>query len=148
MEHELKDLLEEWAKLSKLAHLAGNADGSYCLLFDGEYEVRLSQYLRIIRIEADLGELPEDRTACGAMLDELMSLQLAESQDAAEILAVDDETSHLVLFANLQANRSSAQIFASVLSQFVNGQEFWTRQVKALSTPALSPFTPTSIVHA
>ena len=148
MGSELKTVLEGWAALSGLADLTANADGSYSLMFDDRYEVRLSQTLRIIRLETDLGEVPKDRAVAGAMLDELLSLQLAGSQDAAEVLAIDDETGRLILFSCLQAHRTNAQLFATALSQFVNGQEFWMRQIKALRAPAPSSFTPMSVVHA
>lgn len=148
MGSELKKLLDEWATHSGLAGAVARADGSYFLLFDGKYEVRLSQALRIIRFETDLGELPKDRAAASAALDELMSLQLAGSQEAVEVLAIDDETGRLTLFNCLQAHRVNAQLFASALSKFVNGQEFWMRQLKALRAPALSPFTPASVIHA
>lgn len=148
MKSELEKLLNEWSALSGLADCAANADSSYSLLFDNKFEVRLSQALRVIRLEADLGELPKERSDASAMLDELLSLQFAGSQDAAEVLAIDDETGRLVLFTCLQANRTNAQLFASALSQFVNGQEFWARQMKALRASALSPIRPMSVVHA
>ncbi|MEM9618000.1 MAG: CesT family type III secretion system chaperone [Pseudomonadota bacterium] len=148
MHSELKELLEKWAALSGLVDFAANADGSYSLLFDGEYEVRLSQTLRVIRLEADLGELAKDRTAASAVLDELMLLQLAGGQSAAETLSIDDETGRLILFNCFQANRLTAQLFASALSQFVNAQEFWTRQLHELRAPALSSFTPMTVAHA
>ncbi|MEM8985350.1 MAG: CesT family type III secretion system chaperone [Pseudomonadota bacterium] len=144
----MKRLLEEWVTLSGLADIYANDNGSYTLLFDSRYEVRLCEALRVIRFEADLGDLPGDRTVASAVLDELLPLLLAGSQDAAETLAIDDETGRLVLFNCLQANRVSAQVFANALSQFVNGQEFWMRQIKTLRAPSLSPFTPMSVVHA
>lgn len=148
MKIELEHFLEEWVTRSGLAEAASGADGGYYLLFDREYEVRLSQRLRIIQLETDLGELPNERSTAGTILDELMALQLAGSRETAEVLAVDDETGHLILFRALQAERLDSTLFAGALSQFVNGQEFWARQLKALRAPSSSPIAPMSIVHA
>ncbi len=148
MKSELEKFLEGWAKSTGLAEVASGTQGDYFLLFDNEYEVRLSQSLRLIRLEADLGEIQNDRSAASAMLDELMALQLACTRDAAEVLAIDDDTGRLVLFSDWQANRLNAELFAGALSQFVNGYEFWTREIKALRAPSASPLAPMAIVHA
>ena len=147
MRSELKHYLEDWAERSGLTDVASDVSGVYYLLFDAQYEVRLSGEMRTICMEADLGELPDDRPAAGAMLDELLALHLASSQDTSEILAIDSETGHLVLFNYLKTERLNSQLFAHVLSQFVNGLEFWTRQLKSLRTPTPSAFAPPTIMR-
>ena len=148
MAKDLEYFLQEWGARTRAVDLAKGVGGEYFLLFDHEYEVRLSQIMRTIRIEADLGKLSDDRAVVSATFNELMSLQLACSHDASEVLSLDDETDHLILFEILHADRIDTNLFSNALSQFVNGQEFWMRQLKALRSPAASPFVPLSIVHA
>ena len=147
MRSELKHFLDDWAKRSGVADVASDISGAYYLLFDAQYEVRLSDEMRSIRMEADLGELPEDRRAATAILDELMALHLAGGQDASEVLAIDAETGRLILFNSLKTERLDPKLFARALSQFVNGLEFWARQLKALRTPSSSPIASPAIVR-
>ena len=145
---ELDILLEEWARRHRVAGLACDEFGNYSLLFDGQYEVRLTQPDRLIVIETELDKVPSDRATAGAVLDELMSLQLADCRDAAEVLALNNDTEHLILFRQLQADRTNAECLAEALSSFVNAQEFFSRRLKTLLAPALTPFMPMAVVHA
>lgn len=148
MRRDLEYFLQEWVKRTGVGDLAKGVGGDFFLLFDQEYEVRLSQVMRTIRIEADLGKLSGDRSVIGAIFDELLSLQLAGIREAGEVLALDDETGSLILFNILQSQHMNTDVFATALSQFVNGQEFWMRQLKALRAPKAPPFTPLSVLHA
>ena len=148
MESELKILLKGWLRGRGIADVESNDRGDYTLLFDGEYEVQLSQLTRTITLEADLGSLSSDRAAASSVLDEIMRLQLADSKNAMEVLALDSEDNHLVLFRNLQAERLNAERFADALSEFVNGLEFWMRELKTLRAPAPSPMQTMTVVHA
>ncbi len=137
MAGELDNLLAQWAKRRDLAPPHRNADGKHFLVFDGEFEVALSQQGPTILLETTLATLPSRRDEAEEVLKRLLRLQLAKARSEREVLSLAPDRDQLVLFRTLRAERLTLFEFDAALGGFVNALAFWTEKLGTGDRPAL-----------
>ena len=132
----LDNLLDHWAGVRSTGPPRRDQDGRHYYVFDGEFEVALSQLGDAIYLETDLTDLPKRRDEAEAVLERLLKMQLARSGE--EILAVKPDRDQLMLFGILRADRIDLRGFETALGRFVNAAAFWMKQLEPGAQPAVS----------
>ena len=138
MARELENLLAQWSQRRGLAPATLGEDGKHYYVFDGNYEVGLSQAGPRIYFETSLGSLPGRKDQAEALLERLMKLQLARSRRSAEVLALTPEGDGLTLFHAIPVDRLDLRHFDMALGAFVNTVAFWSRKLSDNGFPARS----------
>ena len=139
---KLETILLQWTQRRDIPLSDKNDDGSYYLLFDQEYEVLFIQIGSIVRLETELGLLPDAQAMAEPLLDLLMKLQLIRTRENAEILSLDPELESIVLHRCMDAGALDLTTFDRALGEFVNAAAFWTRKIEGLFPDAQSRPSP------
>lgn len=126
MAGELDTLLTQFAERHDLAKLRADANGRYFLLLDGETEVVLLQGGDRIYLEGRLEPLPSDERKAEELLGHYLRLHLARLLDHQEVLSLEPDGNHLVVFRQLPARALTMTEFEQALGDFANNLEFWT----------------------
>jgi len=126
---ELENFLELWASRRQLAPPRRDDEGKHFLVFDGEYEVALSQAGPSIILETQLAELPGRRDEAEEALKRLLRLQLAKARSEREVLSLAPDRDQLVLFRILRSERLNLLGFDAALGEFVNATAFWLERL-------------------
>ena len=121
---ELEGLLEEWSARREIEVAERDAEGRHYLVFDGSFEVAMSQAGNTIYLEADVAEIPARAEAAEELLERLMKLQLVHARKGDETLSVAGAGGTLTLFRVLPADRLDLRRFEGALGDFVNALAF------------------------
>lgn len=119
MAGELGSLLSQWCATRQMAEPGRESDGRAFMVFDGLYEVALSQVGPTILLEAELGPVPERRDAAEALLETLLRMQLARAAEGEQTLSLS-EAGVLELSEQMEAGRLDRLRFEARLGAFVN----------------------------
>lgn len=142
MARQLDTLLAQWLARRGLAPVAPGEEGKHYYVFDGDYEVALSQVGPRIYFETQLQPMPAQREKAEALLTWLMKLQLARARRAAEVLSLTPEGDGLILFRVISAARVDIRQFETALGSFVNTAAFWLSKLEESGPPFSSATAP------
>ncbi|MEM8991073.1 MAG: CesT family type III secretion system chaperone [Pseudomonadota bacterium] len=134
MAGELASFLQTWCALRDVPVPAREADGRCFLVFDGLYEIALSQLGRSIQLEADLAPLPQRRDLAEALLERLLKLQLARAPESAAALTLSGEQ-RLVAVEQIASDRLENRVFEERLGGFVNTVAMFMTLLSEEATP-------------
>lgn len=123
---ELDTLLTQFAERHDLAKPRADANGRYFLLLDGELEIALLQGGDRIYLEGRLEPLPADERKAEELLGRYLRLHLARLRNHQEVLSLESDGDHLVVFRQLPARALTMTEFEQALGDFTNNLEFWT----------------------
>ena len=137
MARALNDLVGTWGETRGLSPRADD-DGRHFFVFDGDYEIALSQIGPRLNIEAELCAVPRQRQQAEALLEDLLSLQLAKAGDSVETLAIDPDSDKLVLYREVPIADLTDRAFADVLAEFVNALAVWSKKTESGQADAAS----------
>ena len=120
MAGELQMLLTEWSARRNLNPTSGEDAGKHYLVFDGQYEVALSQLGNRIFLESDICPVPKDRAQAEALLQRLIALHFTRVQNSPDVLSLSTDLRTLTVFRVLSADRVGPREFDQSLGDFVN----------------------------
>lgn len=141
----LQGVLEAYASRSGLEAVTPKPDGSYVLVFDERFKVRLiPEGTAAARLQSRIAPLPADDRERLEFLDRLLNAATGRMRASPEILTATEDEGALILFRRI-ATGLSPHAFEAVLTSFINSLAFWQRQAAAASqgpTAAPLPMMP------
>lgn len=139
MAGELENLLKAWSSSRKIGVRESDEDGKYFLVFDGAYEVGMSQLGATIYLEADLAEVPVKRELAEDLVERLMEHQMARANSGPDVLSLSSDGKMLTMFRVLRAGRLELIDFEKELGGFVNALAYMSAQIEAPMRRAPEP---------
>ncbi|MEM9044522.1 MAG: CesT family type III secretion system chaperone [Pseudomonadota bacterium] len=139
MAGELETLLKAWSNSRKIGINAQDEEGKYFLVFDGRYEVGMSQLGQSIYLESDLAEIPVKRELAQDLVERLMEHQLAQSKSGPDVLSLSNDGKNLTMFRVLKAGRLELNDFEKALGGFVNALAYMSSLIEAPMRKAPEP---------
>lgn len=139
MAGELNNILEQWTERRQLARPRRDADGKHFFVFDGQFEVALSQSAGSIFVETELTELPKCGDEAEDELVRILKLQLAKARSGREVLSLATDRDRWVLFRILPADGLTLRDFDTAVGDFVNAAAFWMVKLTPGDQTAVSP---------
>ncbi|MEM8622182.1 MAG: hypothetical protein AAGG47_01535 [Pseudomonadota bacterium] len=137
---QLDRLLVDWAR-ARDGFAPERRDGHYVFVFDGEYEVELSQDGSRMLMRSELEMLPADIRLANMLIERVLSIHLGRSMAGEEIVTVEPEGKRLILFRELPVPESVTR-FSEAIGAFVNAAAFWTRRLRAEIATETAPRGP------
>ena len=131
MAGELETLLKAWSERRKISVSDRDEDGKYFLVFDGSYEVGMSQLGASIYLESDIAQVPQKRELAEDLVERLMTHQLAQAKSGPDVLSLSNDGKHLTMFRVLRAGRLELNDFESHLGGFVNALAYMASLIEA-----------------
>lgn len=142
----LDSVIAEYASRNRLGPLAPRPDGSYALVFDERYKVRLTaEGTHAAVIHGRIGDLPAATGELRDKLDALLNLATARMRAASEIVTVTEDAKELILFRRFSTTLAPHAVEA-VLTAFVNSLAYWQRVHSATARPAMAA-GPMGMLH-
>ena len=142
MAGELERLLSEWSARRQIGSTDRDESGRHFLVFDGRFEVALSQLGDAIYLESDIAPLPVRRDQAEELLERLLKLQLARARFGKDILSITEDGATIMLFRPLRVNRMTLKSFEEDLGAFVNSLAFMASDINATAPRAPRPVMP------
>ncbi len=139
MARELDALVSEFVARREVNQPDRDEQGRYFFVFDEELEVALFQSGDQVFLEGRIGEIPQDRNRAEQLLERSLHKHLVRLRDKREVLSIDPEDGHLVLFRQLPARLLDIIALEKALGEFTNGLEFWTSQFLQSPKPVMAP---------
>ncbi|MCP3877874.1 MAG: type III secretion system chaperone [Sulfitobacter sp.] len=139
MASELESLLSVFTQQRGMVNPQCDGKGKYFFLFDGDLELCLFQTGDSIYLEGEIGPLPPDPVRTEAFLKERLRRNLARLGDRREVLSIDPDSGHLVLYRQLPARNLSSQDFDRAVEDFVNALSFWDSETEAVPRVVAAP---------
>ena len=130
MAGELQSLVSNFSRQRGLPLPPAEADGSVRFTLDLQLEVSLVQIGYQLLVEGRLCSLPESSDRAEELLARCLRQQLGRVRDYSEAVAMDPESSALVLYRRVDARSLDDGGFENLLSEFANSLEFWRLAVE------------------
>lgn len=122
---DLGALLKEFAARNQLEDLGRRRDGSYTLVFDGRYKVRLvPDGTAGTVLVGRAGTLPEDERRRQTVLENVLQTAAGRMRTGHETVALEPTGDTLVVHQRLPADMSLPD-FEAALGDFVNALARW-----------------------
>ena len=123
-------------KITELCHTLGipvpepNEHGAYIFPFEGGLELSCAKHKGGIMLSAPVAELPKDEQAAEDMCRKALHTSLGIMQKSPDVIALDNETSTLVLYRRFTEDTHQAVRFADAVEEFLNTLELMRNTVE------------------